>query len=148
MYLATKEIKQDPERRWAQRDRAFFGRGACGILAGAYLKMFRSEDVWAEKIVPDGRFGGNHIFVTDGHLAFDYRGYCLRQSLLANHANGWRQLRGSEWDYTTQRVDFDLLSTVEMNANKMLGPDQYLDDPVQRAEAFIKAQRLRSGCNA
>jgi len=30
-----------------------------------------------------------------------------------------------------------LLDTADLNRNKMLGPDQYLHDPVPRAERFI-----------
>lgn len=145
MYIATKDIKTDPIRRWAQKDRAFFGRGACGILAGTYLRMFPNLNIWAEMIEPLAGMGGNHIFVTNGEIAFDYRGYCLRQSLLDIHRKGWRSLRGKQWNYSTSRIDFDLLSTKEMNANKMLGPDQYLHDPVQRAMAFIHAKSKNCG---
>lgn len=36
-----------------------------------------------------------------------------------------------------ERVEFDLLDTGQLNQRKMLGPDQYRHDPVQRAELFL-----------
>ncbi|CCV05171.1 conserved hypothetical protein [Mesorhizobium metallidurans STM 2683] len=38
---------------------------------------------------------------------------------------------------TIERVDFDLLDTAELNQRKMLGPNQYLYDPIPRARRFI-----------
>lgn len=35
-------------------------------------------------------------------------------------------------------VNFDLLDTLELNLRKMLGPDQYLHDPIPRAQTFIR----------
>jgi hypothetical protein len=34
-------------------------------------------------------------------------------------------------------ADFPLLETSELNNRKMLGPDQYFGDPVERARTFI-----------
>jgi hypothetical protein len=90
----------------------------------------------AERIVPAEGFPGNHIYVTDGTLAFDYHGYCGRERLLAHHAKGWSGYRPG-WSATIEPVAFDLLDTTELNRRKMLGPDQYLHDPKARAQTFI-----------
>lgn len=136
MYVLKHGIKKDPVRRWALPDRVFFGHGACAILAGAYLARPPIAGFHAERIVPAQDFAGNHIYVTDGVLAFDYHGYSLRDRLLAHHRKGWSG-RYEGWDCTIESVDFDLLDTADLNRNKMLGPDQYLHDPVPRAERFI-----------
>jgi hypothetical protein len=136
MYVLKPGIKKDPIRRWALPDRIFFGHGACAILAGAYLKRPPLAGFHAERIIPAEGFSGNHIYVTDGVLAFDYHGYSGRERLLAHHRRGWAG-RNAGWDCSIERVDFDLLDTGELNQRKMLGPDQYLHDPVARAERFI-----------
>ncbi len=136
MYRLMAGIKKDPERRWALPDRIFFGHGACHILAGIYLSRPPLPGFHAERIIPSNAFAGNHIYVTNGDIAFDYHGYCGRERLLAHHRRSWsRQIEG--WDCTVETVDFDLLSTAELNARKMRGPDQYLFDPRPRAQRFI-----------
>jgi len=136
MYILKPGVKRDPQRRWALPDRIFFGHGACHILAGVYLRRPPLPGFHAERIIPrDGR-PGNHLYVTDGQVAFDYHGYSTRDRLLAHHWRCWsRQHDG--WGGDIEQVDFDLLDTVELNRHKMLGPDQYLHDPVPRAQRFI-----------
>ncbi|MBB3146643.1 hypothetical protein FHS21_003059 [Phyllobacterium trifolii] len=75
--------------------------------------------------------------MTDGVIAFDYHGYSARERLLGHHRKGWSS-QSSGWDCTIEKVDFDLLDTAELNQRKMLGPDQYLHDPISRARRFIK----------
>lgn len=136
MYVLKPGVKRDPERRWALPDRIFFGYGACHILAGTYLELSALPGFRAERIVPADGFAGNHIYVTDGEIAFDYHGYSNRDHLLSHHRKGWSRLQPG-WDCTIAMVDFDLLDTSELNRRKMLGPDQYLHDPVLRARRFI-----------
>lgn len=92
---------------------------------------------FAERIVPAEGFAGNHIYVTDGIVAFDYHGYSLRARLLLHHTDGWSRRYAEGWCCRLERVTFDLLDGGALNHNKMLGPDQYLHDPVPRAKAFI-----------
>lgn len=136
MYVLKRGIKKDPQRRWNLPDRIFFGYGACHILAGAFLDHPPLAGFHAERIVPDEGFSGNHIYVTDGVVAFDYHGYSSRERLLKHHRKGWSGLHEG-WNCTIERVDFHLLDTIELNQRKMLGPDQYLHDPVARARRFI-----------
>lgn len=136
MYVLTPGTKRNPAKRWALPDRLFFGHGACHILAGTYLDAPPLDGFYAERIIPVGDLPGNHVYVTDGRIAFDYHGYSVRMRLLDHHRRGWAA-RFPGWDCVIERVDFSLLTTVELNARKMLGPDQYLHDPVARARQFL-----------
>lgn len=135
LYILKAGIKNDPYRRWALPDRIFFGHGACHILAGVYLDHPPLPGFYAEQIVPEKGMG-NHVYVTDGIIAFDYHGYSVRDRLLAHHNRVWStQYEG--WRYEIKRVDFCLFSTSELNIRNMRGPDQYLHDAVPRARAYI-----------
>ncbi|ATN34539.1 hypothetical protein ACO34A_12080 [Rhizobium sp. ACO-34A] len=137
MYILKRGIKKDPARRWALPDRIFFGYGACHILAGVYLRDPPLSGFHAERIIPAEGFAGAHMYVTDGVIAFDFHGYSLRDRLLAHHRKGWSAL-SSGWSSIIEDVDFDALDTEQLNARKMLGPDQYLQDPRPRAVDFIR----------
>lgn len=136
MYVLKPGTKRDPVKRWALPDRIFFGHGACHILAGTYLDDPPLDGFHAERIIPVDGLPGNHVYVTDGRIAFDYHGYSVRARLLDHHARGW-SARHSGWGCAVERVDFPLLDTAALNARKMLGPDQYLGDPVPRARRFL-----------
>lgn len=136
MYVLGKGIKKDPVRRWALPDRIFFGHGACHILAGTYLDAPPLPGFHAERIIPAEGFAVAHVYVTDGVAAFDYHGYSLRRRLLDHHRKAWAA-HSPGWECMLERVAFNLLDTAELNRRKMLGPDQYLYDPVARARRFI-----------
>ncbi|MBO6639914.1 MAG: hypothetical protein JJ920_18890 [Roseitalea sp.] len=136
MYVLKHGIKHDPERRWNLPDRIFFGHGACHILAGMYLRLEPLPGFHAEKITPEDGFSGNHVYVTNGRIAFDYHGYSSRSRLLAHHWKGWSG-RCPGWNASVEPVDYDLLDKVALNDRKMLGPDQYWGDPMPRAKRFI-----------
>lgn len=136
MYRLKPGIKQDPQRRWNLPDRIFFGHGACHILAGMFLEMQPLPSFYAEWVVPDDEFSGNHVYVTNGSIAFDFHGYSARERLVEHHRRGWSD-RYQGWNAQIRKVDFSLLDTVELNARKMRGPDQYLRDPLERAQRFI-----------
>ncbi|MGA7974166.1 MAG: hypothetical protein WCA36_15310 [Pseudolabrys sp.] len=122
MYILKPGIKCDPKRRWALPDRVFFGFGACHILVGVYLANPPLVGFHAERIIPTGERPGNHVYVTNGDIAFDYHGYSMRKRLLDHHDKVWsHQYAG--WDCVIETVDFDLLDTAELNRRKMLGPD-------------------------
>jgi hypothetical protein len=131
MYILKPGIKADPYRRWSLPDRVFFGYGACHILAGIFLDQAPVPGFYAERLIPAQGFLGNHVYVTDGVVVFDYRGYSSRDRLLEHHKRVWfSQYDG--WLCTIERVDFNLLSTADLNMRQMLGPDQYLHDPIPR----------------
>ena len=148
MYHLDQSVKRDPVRRWALPDRIFFGHGACHILAGTYLLMEPLSGFHAEKITPADGFWGNHVYVTDGTIAFDYHGYSTRDRLLRHIWHSWTA-EYPGWSAQTAPVDFDLLDTTSLNARKMLGPDQYLHDAVARARSFIATRdHLRAAARA
>ncbi|WP_205520547.1 hypothetical protein [Tropicibacter sp. Alg240-R139] len=115
-------VKKDPERRWALPDRVIFGNGACHILAGVYLQAPPLPGFYAERTLPGDGFAGNHIYVTDGTVAFDYHGCSLRHLLLRYYTNNWAEEYTQGWHCRLERVAFNLLSTQALNARKMLGP--------------------------
>lgn len=137
MYVLKPGIKKDLPRQWALPDRIFFGYGACHILAGVYLLRPPFSGFYAERIVPIGDLPGNHVYVTNGAIAFDYHGYSCRTRLLDHHGRAWAS-RYSGWHCVIEKVDFDLLDTQALNARKMRGPDQYLHDAIPRARRFVE----------
>ncbi|GAB5438180.1 hypothetical protein [Falsiruegeria mediterranea] len=138
MYRMKPGVKKNPERRWALPDRVFFGNGACHILSGVYLCEPPLPGFYAERIIPGDDFAGNHIYVTDGTVAFDYHGYTIRNRLLRYYTNNWAGEYAQGWHCRLESVDFDLLNTQALNARKMLGPDQYLFDPILRAQRYLR----------
>ena len=137
MYVLKHGTKKNPERFWALPDRIFFGYGACHILAGTFLRHSPLDGFYGERIIPGDGFSGNHLYVTNGVIAFDYHGYSSRERLLEHHTRGWAS-HSAGWHCALERVDFDLLDTIELNRRKMRGPDQYLHDPVSRAMRFLQ----------
>jgi len=136
MFLLKPEIKKDPARHWRLPDRIFYAHGACHILAGVFLERFPEAGYWGIWIKPVEGFRGNHIFVTNGKIAFDYRGYSVHERLLAYLRKGWTY-RFEGWACDTVRVDFGLLNTAELNVNNMRGPDQYFGDVLDRTHRYL-----------
>ncbi|MDE1464290.1 hypothetical protein [Spartinivicinus poritis] len=136
MYFLKSGIKKHPVKRWNLPDRIFFGFGACHILAGVYLKKFPDKGFYALRIEPKTGFYGNHIFITNGIVAFDFHGYSLNSQLIKHFWKGWSD-RYPGWDASIEKVDYPLLDTESLNQRKMLGPDQYLHNPIERAERFM-----------
>lgn len=137
MYRMKPGIKQDLVRSWALPDRVFFGHGACHILAGVYLLDPPLSGFFAERIVPAEGYAGNHIYVTDGVIAFDYHGYSVRERLLQHHTRNWAGEYDEGWQCRLERVDFDLLCATALNARKMRGPGQYGYDVRARAREYL-----------
>ena len=137
MFRPRHIVKSDPEKRWRQRDRVFFGFGACHILAGVFLEDPPLEGFSGEWIVPSDGFPGTHIYVTNGRLTFDFHGYSFRKNLLAKYWHGHQRLYPG-WSAEVRKIDFPLLDTKELNRRKHLGPDQYIHDPRPRAKQFIE----------
>lgn len=136
MYVLASGIKADPVRRWNLPDRIFFGHGACHILAGVYLARRINPEFKPYWIKPK-QYPGNHIFLSDGQVAFDHRGYSLLSRLKAHHWKIWNhQYEG--WEADICSVEFDLLDEESLNARSMRGPKQYHGDPIARAKAFLE----------
>ena len=136
MYILAPWKKEDPAVRWKLPDRIFFGYGACHILAGVFLRQEIDPSFKAFWIKPS-QHPGNHIFVSDGQIAFDYHGYSAVDRLKNHHWKVWTH-QYSDWDAQIETVDYNLLDTSDLNQRNMRGPDQYAGDPVARAESFIQ----------
>jgi hypothetical protein len=137
MYVLKPGIKADPHRQCSLPDRVFFGYGACHILAGVFLDQPPLPGFYAERVVPAEGFLGNHVYVTNGVIAFDYHSYSSRDRLLEHHKRVWSSQYNS-WLCAIERVNYKLLYTADLNMRQMRGPDQYLHDPIPRARRFIE----------
>lgn len=135
MYRLAAWKKADPLTRWNLPDRIFFGHGACHILAGVFLAEAIDTTFRAYWVRPK-RYPGEHVFVSDGEIAFDYHGYSARTRLVRHHRKVWR-CQYSGWEAVVVPVDFDLLDETELNQRNMRGPEQYLCNPIERARQFI-----------
>lgn len=136
MFILDPAIKTDPVKRWNLPDRIFFAHGACHILAGVALNLLERDSPSAHWLRPADPFEGNHVFVTVGDKALDYRGCLPLGRLLEHHRKGWSG-RYPGWSADLVRVDFDLLDTQALNLRNMRGPDQFLHDPIPRARAYL-----------
>lgn len=139
MFLPKPGTKQDAVKRWNLSDRAFFGHGACHILAHEHLARFSESGFYAVWIKPHDGYRGNHVFVTDGFSTFDYRGYVRKSRLLAFY---WRQYENaySGWGADLVRVSGNLCDPVEMKNIGMLvrGPDEFLHNATPRAQVYLR----------
>jgi hypothetical protein len=141
MFFPKTNVKDDPVRRWHRPDRHFFANGACQVLAHAFLEMYRELDFRARWIKPVSPHIGNHIYVTDGVVAFDYHGLTTEERLLSlAFRRGRRFFRG--WDATLIDLPADVLVS-ESRSRTYEGlwlrePNQFLHDAMPRARAFVQ----------
>ena len=137
MYLLRSGIKQDPVRRWNLPDRAFFASGACHILAHAFLERFPSAGLGPVWLRPRGGFTGNHVFVTNGDLAFDYHGYVPHDHLVDHYARRARRFFPG-WEFDLVPVTVSLVNREEAKAIGMdlREPAQFLHDALPRAHRY------------
>ncbi len=66
----------------------------------------------------------------------EFYGYSNEAQLLKHYQEGWMK-RYPGWHALLETVTFDLLDTQSLNKRKMRGSDQFLHDPVVRANAFL-----------
>jgi len=138
-YQVAREIKLDPEKRWALSDKVFFACGACHILAHEFLKQFpelKFEPYW---IRPTTTFRGNHVFVTDHATVFDWHGYSDKDKFLAHYFKRYQQ-KYPGWSADLIPLSIDLTSreaclSIGMDTR---GVDGYLKDPLPRARDYLK----------
>ena len=138
MYLLKPGVKEDPIRRWNLPDRVFFASGACHILAHAFLERFPAAGFVAVWIRPQAGFTGNHVFVTNGDLAFDYHGYAPRDRLVAHYTKRARRLFPG-WGADLVPVTVSLVNRGEARAIGMdiREPAQFLRDALPRARRYL-----------
>ncbi len=138
MYLLRPGIKENPVRRWNLPDRVFFAAGACHILAHAFLERFATFGFGPIWVRPRGGFTGNHVFVANGQLAFDYHGYVARGRLVAHYTRRARRLFPG-WEADLIPVTISLVSRAEAKTIGMdiREPTQFLHDALPRARRFL-----------
>jgi hypothetical protein len=140
MYFPKTNVKSDPVRRWQRPDRHFFANGACHILAFAFLERHARFGFHARWIRPASGFSGNHIYVTNDRIAFDYHGLAEERRLLALvHRRAGRFFPG--WDATLVDLPADALVSEkrsrEFDGLWLREPRQFLHDALPRARAFL-----------
>jgi hypothetical protein len=138
MYLLRPGIKGDPIRRWHLPDRVFFASGACHVLAHAFLERFPSAGFRPVWVRPRAGFTGNHVFVTNGDLAFDYHGYSSCRHLMDHYIKRARRLFQG-WDadlipVTVSLVNREEARTIGMDIRE---PAQFLHDALPRARHYL-----------
>jgi len=139
VYLLRPGIKEDPVRRWKLPDRVFFAAGACHILAHAFLERFPSPGFAPVWVRPREGFTGNHVFVTNGDLAFDYHGYVTHDRLVAHfHKRARRLFPGWVADLipvTVSLVNREEAKTIGMDIRE---PAQFFHDALPRARRYLE----------
>jgi hypothetical protein len=138
MYILKPGIKEDPIKRWNLSDRTFFACGACHILAHAFLEKFPKSGFLPIWIRPKPGYTGNHVFVTDGRLVFDYHGFSDRQKFLEHYFSKARRLFPG-WDADLIEVTTSLISREDSKTIGMdiRGPEQYLYNALPRASYYL-----------
>ena len=138
MCLLRPGIKEDPLRRWNLPDRVFFAAGACHILAHAFLERFIASGFGPIWVRPRDGLTGNHLFVTNGDLAFDYHGYVPRGRLVAHYTRLARRLFPG-WEADLVPVNTSLVNRAEAKTIGMdiREPAQFLHDARPRARRFL-----------
>ncbi|MEM7211608.1 MAG: hypothetical protein AAF479_06895 [Pseudomonadota bacterium] len=140
MYRIPKAVKTDPERRWALPDRIFFACGACHILAYAFLHRKGGRTYTARWIKPAPGHAGNHIVAVSGNEAFDYHGHTQWDGLLA-HIQRKSERWWPGWRYEVIELPPEVLvseaESLRYEGLWLREPDQFLHDPLPRAERFI-----------
>jgi hypothetical protein len=140
MFFPRTNVKDDPAQRWHRPDRHFFANGACQVLAYAFLERHSELGFRARWIRPAAGYVGNHIFATDGDLAFDYHGLTTEQRLLSlSFRRAQRFFPG--WTATLVDLPTDVLvseaKSREIDGLWLREPKQFLHDALPRAEAFL-----------
>lgn len=140
MIFVTDETKQDPVKRWNLPDEIFFAAGACHVLAYAFLQKYSKlgfRPVW---IKPTSGHRGNHIFVTNGNVVFDYQGLTPYEKYIENLEVKMKSFF-YEWSYELIELPEHVLIS-ESESKQFDGlwlrePNQFLKNALPRAEQYL-----------
>ena len=145
MIFIPSEVKNDPVKRWNLPDKVFFAAGACHILAYAFLQKFPDNQFKPYWIKPGRGFRGNHIFVSDGETAFDYRGLTPENELLKNLTQEMVE-RFPGWNYELVEITEEALISERLSRTYkglwLREPNQYLHNALPRAEAYLADMQI------
>lgn len=135
LFERTPEEYQDPLLAWRRPDIAFFGAGACHILAFAFLRFYSDKGFSVVHIRPTSTDDGHHVYASDGAWAFDHNGWTKEEELLTIHEAAERQ-HNSRWTYERVVITEDLAAFCQKN-NHML-PEDFPYSPWERAFRYIR----------
>lgn len=140
MYRVEKDVKNDPQRRWALTDRVFFACGACHILAHSFLEKYPSSGFTPIWIKPLNGHTGNHIVVVRDEIVFDYHGYSDRKGFFGHinrKANRWWPGWGAELVELPKNVLISEKMSRQYEGLWLREPKQFLYDALPRARQFL-----------
>jgi hypothetical protein len=110
------------------------------VLAFAFLKRHRDLEFRARWIKPATGYTGNHIFVTDGDVAFDYHGLTTEDRLLSFAFRRAKRFFPG-WSATLVDLPADVLiseaKSREIGGLWLREPKQFLHDALPRPRAFL-----------
>lgn len=141
MIFISSQIKNDPVKRWNLEDEVFFAAGACHILAYAFLELYEEKGFKALWIKPEPGERGNHIFVTEDTVTFDYSGLTTYDAYISKVENFLSPVEFQLVELPSQV----LISEAESKRYEGLWlrePKQFLHDALPRARKYLKRFNL------
>lgn len=141
VYKLKPGIKQNPILRWNLTDRVFFACGACHILAYAFLETYPDNDYKPFWIKPKKGHTGNHIFLANDTIAFDYHGYSCLENFI-DHTYKKANLWWPNWTAELVELPKDALVSEEQSKKYdglwLREPKQFLYDALPRAKEYLE----------
>lgn len=136
MLFRTPEQKRDLEWGWNRGERAFFAAGACHVLTYVFLQRYPQSRYRPWMILPADGFRGGHVFAGTEEIVFDYHGFTARGRYLAHFREKMQRIFPGWHGELIKPDEFMESSFLDRYAHR--APDQFHQDPLPRAEAFIE----------
>ena len=140
LIFVESDVKNDPVKRWDLPDHLFFSNGACHILAFAFLEKYPKLDFAPFWIKPKEDFRGNHIFVANSKLAFDYNGLKEYDLYLADLKDSMKQ-HYDNWDFELITLNNSTLVSEEESKTYdglwLRPPEKFLHNALPRARKYL-----------
>ena len=124
----------DVRLSWERPDIPFFAAGACHILAFAFLERWPRSGFSPRFIRPAPGQSGSHVYVSDGHMAFDAQGYVPESELLDAHRAAFLAL-SPDWSADVLDVDVPLAEFCAVNQHR--APWDFPPGVWARAHTFL-----------
>jgi len=134
-FRRTTEEKSDPFLSWGRDDLSFFAAGACHILAYMFMQLHPNQNFQIIFLKPEKKFTGNHVYVTNGTLAFDYEGWTQEKELLRETKKAYSE-KYEGWDYKRIIIKEDIETFCKKYNHRSPSHFPYL--PWERAYKYIK----------
>ncbi len=135
-FFRTPEQRKDMFLSWARDDQAFFGGGACHILAYLFYDLHRDEGYDIIYTRPVGDHPGNHVYVCKDGWAFDTAGWTREDELLRVMHEDYTK-RHPKWEIERMVItDMDLETFCKKYNSRPPAYFPYL--PWERAYTYIQ----------